>query len=268
MSTRIGGIGVRGEHLAGVAFALVIAAFAMAPAMGQSPSAEPTGGALGVSPAPAGSAEPVTDGRPTASGVPVESPTASLDPHATLPPGGVTPLPAHIASGTCDAPGDQIEPLLGLIAGEGGDEGSQRVVYAAITPLESTLESLARSSGVIVVGGDPATPEGAVACGSLDAPAQGPDDLAIALDPANRSGYTGTVLLHQGEDSLTVTVVVVAPAARDAQAMPVDLGSPEIAEQGGTGGAMTSPVPRPSVQPGTSGAPPFSPLPQGEPPSP
>lgn len=274
-----GGLRIRRDHAASGVFLVLTTAFALTPVAGQSPAP------LGASPEPPGSPA-VSPDASTAPG----SPAASANPDATTPPGGMTPLPARIASGTCAEPGDERQSLLGPVAGGDGSDPADRPVYASISSVEGTLDDLS-TDGVLVVGGDPASPESAVVCGALDAPRQSDTDLAIVLDPANDSGYTGTAMLHEAGGSLTVVIVVAAP-------MPEASGSPEasaapeaspgssipVTEPGTSGApttpspapsgppasgavqtavpnALTSPVPPPTVQPGTSGAPPFSPLP-------
>jgi len=253
------------------AMTLVVAAIAwsLAPAVARSASPSP----LGASPAPVGS--------PTAG--PTSAPSGSARPDATSPPGDTAPLPASIGRGPCGSPdpADRIE-LRGPIAGGSVDDRAGRIVYVSRSQLEGTLDDIVASGRVGTVGGDPATPKSAVACGSLDGPRQSPTDLAVALEPTNESGFTGTVVLHEADGEVTVTLVVVAPDTEGSQseASPGPGGpeQPDAASPGpsaapaASGGvqtappeALTSPVPRPSVQPGTSGAPPFSPLPQADP---
>jgi hypothetical protein len=250
------------------------AAFALAPVSGQSPDADASGDPAGAS---AGSSA---------------APTAQ----PTLPPGGVAPLPARVVSGSCAEPGEQRIPLNGPIAGGERDTATEeRPVYASISVVDDALDAVLADGGALVVGGNVGDPEAAVACGDLDGPRQSEVALAIALEPSNESGYTGTAMLHEEDGRVRVTVVVVGPPpemtpggspgpSASAEASPA--GSPDPApgsttpspapeEPTGSGavqtavpGAIESPVPPPTVEPGTSGAPPFSPLPQASAPLP
>jgi hypothetical protein len=255
MSARRGILAVRREHIAGGTFLVLSAAFALAPVSGQSPSADP-------------GADP--------SAAPAGSPAASVAPTAapTLPPGGVAPLPARIVSGSCAEPGEERVPLNGPIAGgERAVPSEARPVYASISVVEDALDGVLDGGGALVVGGRVGDPEAAVACGDLDGPRQSDVALAIALEPSNESGYTGTAMLHEADGRVTVTVVVVGPPPEMTPG-----GSPSPSASAGTdpaptpsasAGATGSAVPvRPSVEPGTSGAPPFSPLPQASAPLP
>ena len=276
----------RREHIAGATFLVMSAAFALAPVSGQSPDAD-------------------ASGDPAASAGPSAAPTAQ----PTLPPGGVAPLPARIVSGTCAEPGDQRIPLNGPIAGGERDTATdERPVYASISIVADALDAVVADGGALVVGGKVGDPEAAVACGDLDGPRQSDVALAIALEPSNESGYTGTAMLHEEDGEVRVTVVVVGPPpemtpggspAPSASAGASPAGSPDTSpgstmpitspgtsgapttpspapdEPGASGAvqtaipnALTSPVAPPTVEPGTSGAPPFSPLPQASAPLP
>jgi len=254
------------KRAAGAWLVLLPSVVLLAPVSAQSPSPRP----LGESPDPAGSV-----GTPAASQMSVPEPTP--------PPGGVVPLTAGIVGGTCDDPAvnDHIA-LQSPVAGRSNDDRPERLVYASLSRIGGTLEALVADGRVLTVGGLAEAPESAVACGSLDAPRQGPRDLAIALEPSNRSGYTGTALFHEADGAVTVTLVVVAPApdAAEPEGSPAAPGSsgapatphpdpsgsptPSGAVQTAAPGGVASPGPRPTVLPGTSGAPPFSPLPQAE----
>ncbi|MFN8619180.1 MAG: hypothetical protein U0869_00355 [Chloroflexota bacterium] len=293
---------LRRSHLASGGYALLITAYALSPVAGRSPAASP---ATHPSPSPSpsgGSAAPASPAIAPASpsAAPVgASPVASGSPAAASP-GAQRPLPASIAEGSCDAPGAQVQALQGPVAPPISATEGERTVYLSRSQLDGGLADVAASGRIVLVGGNPDQPESAVACGSLDAPTQSPADLAIALDPLNRSGYVGTAELHEAGGTVSVTIVLVAPQARDAQGFPTASGAPaspaasglaspaasggaaaspgaspaataQTGDQGGDGSgsgrAITSPIPLPSVQPGTSGAPPFSPMPQASAPA-
>jgi len=218
--------------------------FAM-PAVAQSPSP------LGVSPEPAASA--------------VAAPSAAAA-SPTDPPGDTAPLPARVVEGTCDQLGDLVIDLLGVVAG-GPPDSARTTVYASISALDTTLSELTTGSRVLIVGGE-SDPDSAVACGALEGPAQGPDDLAVALQPLHSSAYSGTALLHQEAGRSWVYLVVVAAPQGDVPAgsPSPDGSSAPVASAQADPGASVQPgdlSPIRSAEPGTSGAPAFSPLPAG-----
>jgi hypothetical protein len=240
------------KRAAGASLLLLAAVVWLAPVRAQSPSPPP----LGESPDPAGS---------------VVTPAASQmsGPDPTPPPGGVVPLPAGIVGGSCDDPAvDDRIALQGPVAGGSEDDRPERLVYASLSQISGSLEDLVADGRVLTVGGNAEAPESAVACGSLDAPRQGPTDLAIALEPLHESGYAGTALFHEASGTVTVTIVVVAPAqdAAESEGSPGPGGSASPSTPTPQPSNPPSVGPRPSVLPGTSGAPPFSPLPQAAPP--
>ncbi len=213
------------------------------PATAQSPSP------LGVSPDPA------------ASGVAAPSAGAASP---TDPPGDTAPLPARIVEGTCDQLGDLVVDLLSVVAG-GPPDSARPTVYASISALDTTLSELTTGSRVLIVGGE-SDPDSAVACGALEGPAQGPDDLAVALQPLHSSAYSGTALLHQGAGGSWVYLVVVAAPQVDGPAgspSPNGSSAPIASAQASPDTSMQPGdlSPTRSVEPGTSGAPAFSPLP-------
>jgi hypothetical protein len=183
----------------------------------------------------------------------------------TPPPGDTAPLPARIFHGSCDQIGELIVDLLGVVAGEPVGE-SAVTVYASISDLDLSLADLVGADRILAVGGA-SDPAGAVACGALAGPAQGAADLAVALRPLHSSVYSGTALLHEVEGRTFVYLVVVADSGDtdapgssplpEATAAPHGSIQPDAAASPDASGL--SPVR--SVQPGTSGAPPFSPLP-------
>ena len=190
---------------------------------------------------------------PSPLGVPAVSPAgASVQASPPEPPGETTPLPARVVRGSCGAPGEVAYDLLAVIA-SGAPDGQNDTVYASISQLELAFTDIADQDMVLMVGGSDV--DGAVACGSLRHQPQGPADLAISLAAKNRSAYSGTALLHGTEGGTAVYLVVVAapesagPEASPATATPLPEGS--------------GLDPTRSVEPGTSGAPPFSPLPAG-----
>ena len=138
------------------------------------------------------------------------------------------------------------------------DDQPARPVYLSVSTLDTSLDDLTDGDRILVVGGDPGSPESAIVCGSLAGPRQSPTDLAVVLDDLNRSGYQGTALLREAVGAVTVLVVVVSPAQDEAPPSPA--ASPEGSPVPTAPSASVAPPP--SVQPGTSGAPPFSPLPQ------
>jgi hypothetical protein len=190
-------------------------------------------------------------------GVPEASPVAggSAGPVVDAP-GDLAPLPARIATGSCDEPGDVTADLREAVTGASSDAVGE-AVYASISESEMSLADLSGPDRALFVGGSDL--EGAVACGAFGGPPQGPADLAIGLLPLHDSTYSGTALFHGSDGRLTVYLVVVGPGAAGpaASGSPEPSPPPEAAASPDASGL--SPVR--SAQPGTSGAPPFSPLP-------
>lgn len=176
--------------------------------------------------------------------------------HMSDAPGGLAPLPARVATGSCDAPGEVTAELQQAVTAAPAG-GAAEAVYVSISELEMSLADVASGDQALFVGGSDL--EGAVACGALGGPPQGPADLAVALLPLHESTYRGTVLFRELAGHLTVYLVVAGPGA----AGPVPSASPDTSPlpeaPASSDASGLSPVR--SAQPGTSGAPPFSPLP-------
>jgi hypothetical protein len=166
---------------------------------------------------------------------------------------GVAPVPVRIADGRCDAPGaTAVELSQGSSPGPLRDDGS--VVYLSVTQVDRPIEELTSAERIVLVGG--ADAEGAVACGALGAIRD--DGLSVAALVNPDSGHFGTVLLRAVDQTTVVEVVVVAPAAPP-DASPGPVGSAAAPSPPDAPGIPGNPTP----EPGTSGAPPFSPLPAG-----
>ncbi len=111
-------------------------------------------------------------------------------------------------------------------------------MYLSISELEMSLTDVASTDHAVFVGGSDL--EGAVACGALGGPLQGPDDLAVALEPLHTSVYSGTALLHQETGATSVYLVVVeAPVAAggpasshppDASSLPAASSTPDAGD--------------------------------------
>jgi len=247
---------------------------ARSPSAGSSAAVSPAAGTAGPSAVASSPAAAASPGAAAASpGAATASPgaAASSGPSAGSPePAGPAALPARITAGTCDAPQEELVALLGLVANPEGQDQPERPVFISISELDGGLDALLEQGGVLVVGGDPASVESAVACGVLDGQLQAPGVLAIELGARLDSGYWGTALLQETDGAVAVTIVLTSPAS------PMDRGEPAASAppDGSAGGsappgasgdpaASASVAPRPSVVPGTSGAPPFSPLPAG-----
>ena len=169
--------------------------------------------------------------------------------------GMATPLPVWIAEGTCEGPGQPVVALDDATAPTPTTEGPS-VVYLSVTELGDRVADLLGHDRVVLAGGSDA--ESAVVCGSLR-PARGDGALSVGvLGPIHDTQHVGTFLLRDTDQGAVVEVIVVAPSSPDAQAST----SPSPSD------ASTSPDPSGlspvrSPLPGTSGAPPFSPLPGG-----
>ena len=169
--------------------------------------------------------------------------------------GMATPLPVWIAEGTCEGPGQPAVALDDATAPAVTTEGPS-VVYLSVTELRDPVAALLGAERVVLAGGSDA--ESAVVCGSLQ-PARGDGSLSVAvLGAIHDTQHVGTVLLRDTDQGAVVEVIVVAPSSPEPQAS----SSPSPSDE------STSPDPSElspvrSPRPGTSGAPPFSPLPGG-----
>jgi hypothetical protein len=171
----------------------------------------------------------------------------------------MAPLPARILEGTCDALGDVVVDLLVVVAGAPAD-AAHPTVYASISDLAMPLAAVATASRVLIVGGE-SDPASAVACGALAGAPQGPADLAIVLAPLHSSSYSGTALLHEVDGRTWVYLVVVSdPRSATPEGSPrLDASpAPSAAPDASLAPGDLSPIR--SAEPGSSGAPAFSPL--------
>jgi hypothetical protein len=174
---------------------------------------------------------------------------------------GAAALPVRVVEGTCDAPGAVVISLADGIPAEPVPEAGP-LVHVSSSSVPEPIEEMAAVERVVLVGG--ADAESAVACAQ---PAALQDDgrSVAALTAQHDSGHSGAVLMRAAEDGTLIEVIIVSPSS------PADAAgaSPGISPMApGTSpmspapsGAGLSPVRSPL--PGTSGAPPFSPLPAG-----
>ena len=176
----------------------------------------------------------------------------SPPPQPSQPSGDVAPVPVRIADGSCDAPGSAIVSLDdGSAPGPAGDGDS--IVYVSVSEVGQPIDQLVTPDRILLVGGSDA--EGAIACGALGAIR---DEDGTSVTPLiGPSGQFGTALLRAIDDATTVVdvVVVVTPLSGEASPGPAaSAAAPSAPSASGVAG-------NPTREPGTSGAPPFSPLP-------
>ncbi len=166
------------------------------------------------------------------------------------------PLPVWIAHGPCEAPGALVVRLTAATTIDGAGGGPD-IVQVSVTELPDATDVLVGQGLVLLAGGSDA--ESAVVCGELLATRQDGRTTVVALGPRHGSTHTGVALLAADRADTLVQVVVVSPADVPEPSV-VPSGSPTPASLAPDGSGL-SPVR--SAIPGTSGAPPFSPLPAG-----
>jgi hypothetical protein len=176
------------------------------------------------------------------------------------PSGAPAPLPVRLVEGTCDEPGEVVLELMEATAPEPA-QGDRPMVHVSVSEVPDAIEGMA-TERVVLVGGVDA--ESAVACGQ---PGPVEDGASVGvLSAQHDSGHAGAILMSRRGDGTLVEIVVVSPAAPEvspsaspaADASPTASGAPASPAASDAG---LSPVR--SAEPGTSGAPPFSPLPAG-----
>jgi hypothetical protein len=173
---------------------------------------------------------------------------ASPDPSA-----GAT-LPVRLVDGDCQAPGAVVAELADA-RDAGPTNDSRSTVHVSITDVPQAIDQLASPEHSLLVGGVDAA--SAVACGQLRDLEQDGQSVAV-LSAQHDTGHVGAVILSSTSGGTRVEAVIVSPMAPDASPS-APAGSPPQAPDPSDAGL----APVRSPQPGTSGAPPFSPLPAG-----
>jgi hypothetical protein len=166
---------------------------------------------------------------------------------------GPAPLPVRAVSGSCTEPGDGTDRLADAVALDvQASEGP--TVYVSLTGSSAALDTLLTSGGSVLVGGSDAA--SAVACADIPATEASEEVTVLLLGPLHGSAHAGAVVLRSGAGGASLEIVLVAEQIDvSGSSMPTAPASSPVVEASGL-----SPVR--SVTPGTSGAPPFSPLPQ------
>jgi hypothetical protein len=176
-------------------------------------------------------------------------------------PGVPVPLPVLLAEGSCDALGALVQRLDDASVVSRTAEGID--LYTGTSHLEGAPE-VALEGRVLVAGGDGEAPESAVICGTMGEILVGAADQAILLAPLHDVPWWGAALVGAGDAGTMLTIIVAGPF--DGPGAGASAGAP------GAKPSASDPSPDPSAfvphrspLPGTSGAPPFSPLPAGSP---
>jgi hypothetical protein len=165
----------------------------------------------------------------------------------------VAPLPVRIVEGTCEEPGDRVVELSDAMALEAvPDAGS--LLYLSLTDIDRSLDELTGEGRALLAGGSDT--ESAIACGESGTLAEVGATSIIPLSSLHDSGHSGVALLRESDEGTVVEVVVVSPVAPQASPAASPAAGSPVPDASGL-----SPVR--SAEPGTSGAPPFSPLPAG-----
>ncbi len=129
--------------------------------------------------------------------------------------------PAHLHTGTCDAPGDVVLPLSNvsnqfLVDGEAaaGTEmmgaDSAIPVKVSVTNVPATLADIVNGGHTLVVHESAENIANYIACGDVGGVMIGDTDLAFGLGELNDSDYFGAAWLYDNGDGTTsVTVVII-----------------------------------------------------------
>jgi hypothetical protein len=162
------------------------------------------------------------------------------------------PLPVRVVEGTCEEPGEVAIELSEATAPEPAQD-DRPTVHVSVSEVPDAIEDLAATERVVLVGGVDA--ESAVACGQ-PGPVEDRGSVGV-LFAQHDSGHAGAILMRGRDEGTLIEIVVVSPAAPELSPS----ASPGAGASPAASGSGLSPVR--SAQPGTSGAPPFSPLPAG-----
>ncbi len=133
--------------------------------------------------------------------------------------------PAHLHTGTCDAPGDVIYPLTNVgfdYAVDGVPSAGDAIGATSAIPVESSQTTVSASLADIAAGGhtlvvheSDANIQNYIACGDVGGVLMGGSDLAIGLGPLNDSGYGGAAWLHDNGDGTTMVTIFLTGGSMD-----------------------------------------------------
>jgi plastocyanin len=133
--------------------------------------------------------------------------------------------PAHLHTGTCEAPGDVIYPLSNVssefLVDGAAMAGSGPVGAASAIPVESSqttvpaaLADIAAGGHTLVVHESDAAIQNYIACGDVGGAMMGTSDLAFGIGQLNDSGYSGVAWLRDnGDGSTLVTIFLTGETA-------------------------------------------------------
>ncbi|MGE3796964.1 MAG: cupredoxin family copper-binding protein [Thermomicrobiales bacterium] len=131
--------------------------------------------------------------------------------------------PAHLHTGTCDAPGDVVFPLTNVgfdysmdgtpMAGEMIGATSAIPVESSQTTVAASLSDIAAGGHTLVVHESDENIQNYIACGDVGGGMMGPSDLAIGLGALNDSGYSGVAWLRDNGDGTTMVTIFLTGAS-------------------------------------------------------
>jgi plastocyanin len=135
--------------------------------------------------------------------------------------------PAHIHTGTCDAPGEVVAPLSNvsgqyLVDGT-ASAGATAVGAASALPVEVSettvplpLANIIGAPHVLMVHESDEAIQNFIACGDVGGPMLGASDLPFGIGSLNDSEYAGSGWLHDnGDGTTTVRVVLLYHESED-----------------------------------------------------
>lgn len=131
--------------------------------------------------------------------------------------------PAHIHTGTCEAPGEVVIPLSDIgsdylvdgeaTAGDAVGLGSAVETQGSVTTADAPLSDILDGDHVLMVHLSAEEIGTYVACGDVGGTMMGDSDLVFGIKPLNDSGLSGIATLHDnGDDTTTISVYLTKEA--------------------------------------------------------
>jgi plastocyanin len=127
--------------------------------------------------------------------------------------------PAHIHTGTCEAPGDVVFPLSDVsgenmvdgdaMAGDTVGSAAALPIDVSITTVAASLADIVAADHAFVVHESAENIGNYVLCGDIGGTMIGDSDLAVALGELNDSGASGVAWLHDNGDGTTEVSLAV-----------------------------------------------------------
>ena len=136
-------------------------------------------------------------------------------PEATPEAAAALSRPAHIQTGTCDAVGEVIQPLVDLTAPAGDSVGQAEAVVAesSVTSVPMALADIRAADHVVNVHTSAADIDVYIACGEIGGVLDANGAVVIGLGEYEGSGFGGIAYLAPGADGVSTDVSVFVAEA-------------------------------------------------------